>query len=203
MLVTYFLSAFPRLSETFILTQITGLIDRGIDVRVVASHPTHEEVTHSEYEDYKLDEIVTHVFPEGSPGRLTLLGQEAMRSPLRLVQAVRPWKFGDWSYSPKFLKTCRVVGEMERRRPSDVVLAHFGGVGDFAACVRQVEGFRAPLAVVFHGNDMAHPLARGHRLYPRLKQWGDLFLPISDRWKSALTKDGFNPREHGGASGWR
>ncbi|MEL6109530.1 MAG: glycosyltransferase [Planctomycetota bacterium] len=195
MLVTFFLSAFPRLSETFILSQITGLIDRGIDVRVIASNPTNEEVTHSDYNDYRLDEIVTHVFPQPSPGRLALLGQEAARSPFRLAKSVRPGKFGKWSYSPKFLKTCRVVSEIEHERPSDVILAHFGGVGDLAASVREVERFDAPLAVIFHGSDMAHPLARGQRLYPRLKQWGDLHLPISDRWKNALIKDGFAPEK--------
>lgn len=36
MKIAFFVSLFPRLSETFILNQITGLIDRGHDVDIYA-----------------------------------------------------------------------------------------------------------------------------------------------------------------------
>lgn len=195
MLVTFFLGAFPRLSETFILNQITGLIDRGVDVRVVAILPTHEQAIHRDFNNYNLRARVKYAFPKQAPGRFTLLWQELYKSPSSVLKSIQPWKVGQWSYSPKFLTNSRVFAEIENNRSSDVVLAHFGGIGDMACCIRETGSFKAPLGVFFHGSDMAHPLARGGKLYPRLKKWGDLYLPISERWKNALITEGFDEQK--------
>ena len=48
MRVAFFLEGFPRLSETFILSQITGLIDRGLDVDIFASRPALKTPSHPE-----------------------------------------------------------------------------------------------------------------------------------------------------------
>ena len=37
--VAFFVTSFPSLSETFILDQITGLIDRGCEVEIFAELP--------------------------------------------------------------------------------------------------------------------------------------------------------------------
>ena len=54
MRVAFFLEGFPKLSETFILNQITGLIDRGIDVHIYASRPAPGTPTHPEVAQYGL-----------------------------------------------------------------------------------------------------------------------------------------------------
>ena len=54
MKIAYIVQYFPSISQTFILNQITGLIDRGHDVDVFASTPGHDEVLHPDIEKYNL-----------------------------------------------------------------------------------------------------------------------------------------------------
>lgn len=54
MKITYIVSTFPKLSETFILRQITDLIDRGHDVEIISVHRVNEEKVHEEVTRYGL-----------------------------------------------------------------------------------------------------------------------------------------------------
>ena len=49
-----FVGNFPVLSETFILNQITGLIDRGHDVDIIALREREYAQLHSVVDDYRL-----------------------------------------------------------------------------------------------------------------------------------------------------
>ena len=60
---------FPALSETFILDQITGLIDRGFVVDILAAGACKESTVHSDAEAYGLLDRVRYVdwrVPTGS-----------------------------------------------------------------------------------------------------------------------------------------
>ena len=48
MKVLFLLIHFPKLSETFILNQITGLIDRGYDVKILARKNDNEKLINSD-----------------------------------------------------------------------------------------------------------------------------------------------------------
>lgn len=54
MKVAYIVNFFPKLSETFILGQITDLIDRGHDVEVISINKPIEEAFHEDINKYKL-----------------------------------------------------------------------------------------------------------------------------------------------------
>ena len=54
MRIAFVLGAFPALSETFILNQITGLIDRGHTVDIYASGPRDDPKVHPDVERYAL-----------------------------------------------------------------------------------------------------------------------------------------------------
>lgn len=54
MKVTYIVGIFPKLSETFVLNQITDLIDMGHDVEIISSNRPKEEVVHESVERYGL-----------------------------------------------------------------------------------------------------------------------------------------------------
>ena len=190
MKVTFILSAFPKLSETFVLSQITGLIDRGVDVRIVAGKPTEETCVHGDFETYDLANRVTYVFPEVGKAKGNLL-REFSTNTLQAIRCFAPWKYGRKAINGNLQAWARTFKSVEQNSPSDAVIAHFGGMGDLIACVKQAGAFNAPIAVVFHGWDIAVPLYQGKPLYPRLQKWADGFLPISDRWKNALSKHGF------------
>jgi len=54
MRIVFFVDQFPCLSETFILNQITGLIDRAHEVDIYCDRPTDTEKMHPEVEQYRL-----------------------------------------------------------------------------------------------------------------------------------------------------
>src|SRR5438876_5744543 len=54
MRIAFLLGRFPCLSETFILNQITGLIDRGHDVHIYARKPEDSGKVHPDVDKYNL-----------------------------------------------------------------------------------------------------------------------------------------------------
>ena len=58
MKVAFLLHGFPGLSETFILNQINGLIEKGINIKILANSPSGETTVNSEL--YKYDLVVNN-----------------------------------------------------------------------------------------------------------------------------------------------
>ena len=54
MKIAFIIYAFPVLSETFILNQITGLIDRGHDVHIFCKGPYRDKIHHADVDRYNL-----------------------------------------------------------------------------------------------------------------------------------------------------
>jgi colanic acid/amylovoran biosynthesis glycosyltransferase len=54
MKIVYLVDSFPKLSETFILNQITGLIDRGHEVKILALNNPQEKQVHEEINRYNI-----------------------------------------------------------------------------------------------------------------------------------------------------
>ena len=60
MRIAVLVGAFPTVSETFILNQVTGLLDRGHDVRIFAGKVGNPEVIHSDIVTYGLMDRVRY-----------------------------------------------------------------------------------------------------------------------------------------------
>ena len=58
MKILFVVGQFPCLSETFVLNQVTGLLDLGHDVRVVSLGKFESKVLHEGYVKYNLQERV-------------------------------------------------------------------------------------------------------------------------------------------------
>ena len=70
MRIAFLLNSFPALSETFILNQITGLMDLGHDVRIFALSDPRESRVHADVERYRLMERVRYpAIPKGKAAR--------------------------------------------------------------------------------------------------------------------------------------
>jgi len=183
-------SRFPNLSETFIAAQVEGLIARGAKVDVV-SLTKGDQAVRADLEA-KLgaalnvfDVPVPKTFPARlgqAPGALAKLGLakagaaldvgahgEDARS-LRLLSAAAAW--------PEAMKSPRVW------------LAHYGRWGRFAVALRQMGLIQGPIATVFHGKDMSAYLRKRPNAYRDLFRHGDLFLPISEKWRAKLLEMG-------------
>src|SRR6266478_9352927 len=80
---------FPALSETFVLDQITGLIDRGFDVDILASKAREESTVHPDVDVYGLLDRVRYVDDRVKPA-----GSRLVRWSRTLFKLIRRGQLG-------------------------------------------------------------------------------------------------------------
>ena len=76
--IAYIITSFPKLSETFILNQIIGLIDRGHQVEVIACNHPGEEQIHEDVKRYGLLERVRYLNWKEGKGIIEAQNAEAI-----------------------------------------------------------------------------------------------------------------------------
>lgn len=199
MRVAYVVSAFPLVSETFVLDQITGLIERGHSVSVHVLKHIKEDIVHNDVEKYHLlDNIHT-------------LGNSYLFMPeskvLRLKKAMNLWSSSNKSTRKILFKSLNVFKYgakaanlslfylvakwIEDDIECDVVHCHFGTNGALLALLKDIGIVKAPLVTTFHGQDITEQVKLyGDDVYQRLFTHGDKHLPISSAWRERLIELG-------------
>jgi colanic acid/amylovoran biosynthesis glycosyltransferase len=185
--IAFVVGEFPSLSETFILNQITGLLDRGHHVTIYAQRKKDDMKVHPDVIRYRLmDRCLYHRMPKHKVRRLLSAILLILKKP-KLLKTLNPFKYGKdvVSLEPAFL------GNITANRRHDIILCHFGNIGSLTAVVRDAGLIRGKLLTVFHGKDMTtYVRKRGPHAYDFLFRKGDLFLPISEAWKKKLIELG-------------
>ncbi|QDE39686.1 glycosyltransferase [Luteibacter pinisoli] len=201
MTVLFVLPEFPRYSETFVIDQIVGLLDRGFDVRILAvsrgASPTPGDVVDSR----GLMERATFIFDQSASavrrwkllvGRLGQvvpgLGQHRVRRALSVRR---------YGHVARSLALAGAARRLSQPIKADAIIAHFGPTGVLAAHLRSLGLIEGPLYTVFHGFDLSQHsvLARHARDYQTLFTAGDRMLPISTRWQRKLEAMGCAPEK--------
>jgi len=193
--IAMFVNEFPALSETFVLNQITGLMDLGHEVTIFANGKRGDPTVHPDVRRYHLaDHIRYRNMPKDRRARLLrvpgLLAQHGMRDLRSEFAAMNPFAFGREAASLNLLYWAnRLLSE----QPFDIIHCHFGTIGRVAAFLREIGAISGKLVTTFHGVDMSACLADDPNLYRHLFDRGDLFLPISDHWRQRLIEIGCPP----------
>src|SRR6185436_2457778 len=182
MKIAFVLTHFPALSETFVLNQITGMIDRGHSVDIYADRPGSDSKIHPEVESYGL--LAKTRYAPRMPGNTLvrfvkgagIAARHLVSSPSVVGRALNVMRYGSEASSLKLLY--RVVPFLPERPSYDVIHAHFGQEGLRALALRDLGVLRGRLLTTFHGSDMSAYLRKaGPHVYDRLFATGDLFLP--------------------------
>lgn len=197
MQIAFIVGKFPNLSETFILSQITGLLDRGHDVHIYGREPAGAPTQHSEVSRYDLLDRVEYIpSPPNSKERrirkaLGLIGTiDSAQHVWKSLQALRFWRYGRIAGNLQLWYAVCALGHT--KHSYDVIHAHFGPNGVLAAVLRELGVLSGAVVTTFHGADMSRYLQRaGTSQYDFLARTGDMFLPISHRWKEKLIRVGF------------
>ncbi len=191
---------FPAVSETFVLNQITGFLDAGHEVTIIAHAPTPGEAVHPEVTSRHLRRRTRYWSGppwrcgDGEAGFLSLLQREGAKrfadAMVRLPAAAAA--SGEEKLSRLIERSARLCD-----LPSfEAILCHFGHQGRVAQALRDMRILRGPLATVYHGYDMSvFPQQNGSDCYRRLLAAGDLHLPISDYWADRLRRWGAPPEK--------
>ncbi|HET6583828.1 MAG TPA: glycosyltransferase [Nannocystaceae bacterium] len=164
MRVAFVIGEFPKPSETFILRQIVGLLDRGCDLEIFARRPVEARV---------VDDVVvqrellarTHYRREGPSPR---------SSPVAALRSL--------------------FGARSGTRSFDVVHAHFGPYGLYALEEREAGALCGPLVTSFHGHDVHRvPRQRGRGVYAPLFAAGQRFTANTRFTADAIVRLGCPP----------
>ncbi|QJQ94006.1 MULTISPECIES: glycosyltransferase [Halomonadaceae] len=175
------------------MRHVTGLLDRNVDVHVLANR--EEEAAWESLGNYeqKLHSRIFHYqLPVSKKARL----QGALRLTLKNMangrySHLKSWnlfRFNEKSHSlvfPYLYNTALDIG------PVDILHCHFGRNGTFGSYLKKL-GLVKKLVVTFHGYDVSSVLKTSGSKHPyqSLFEEADLLLPVSERWKQKLLELG-------------
>lgn len=195
MKIAFVLPEFPRLNQSYILSQLEGLLARGHEVVIYAPG----------VDDALLDTAALDHFgslwreqPRLPTTRLarTLSGlalalRNLPRHPLLVARAIDPVRLGRYALSFAALHAATAVFD---RPVFDVVHCHFGPSGVFGAMLSELGLLRGPIVVTFYGHDVTrYPLERGEQVYARLFARAELVLALDPLMKQRLEALGAPP----------
>lgn len=194
MKIAFIVTVFPKLSETFILNQITGLLDMGHEVEIFAKFNPKERKVHPDVEKYCLMERVHYLdIPQNRVIRIlkaiSLFILNFHKSPISILKSLNILRYGKTALSLRFLYL--IIPFLD----FDIIHSHFGPNGNKCLCLKQIS-LKGKLVTTFHGYDMSKFISiNGREVYNDLFLNGDLFLPISDYGKRKLVELGCDEKK--------
>jgi colanic acid/amylovoran biosynthesis glycosyltransferase len=218
MRIAVFVGSFPAVSETFILRQITGLLDLGHDVDIYADWlATPDAPLHPEVEKYGLQRRTTYIKapPESIPYELSAWpmsgvtwlpgAPESTHNFSRLTQALPA--FGrcllraprltaqavspsHYGYQAASLSTLYRLAQLSSvKKQYDILHAHFGPIGNSYRFAKSL--WRAPLVISFHGYDFSSIIKKsGADVYRPLFSTADAVTVNSEFMRGKLVECG-------------
>ena len=174
MRITFLTSHFPELSEQFIINQVIGLLDAGVDVSILTLHNAKEYSHNPEFRSYKLWEKITSLsIPENRKTRfikaLPLILKLLFISPLKLFMALNFKRYNRAVFS---LKTVYVLNVLWKEK-IPLLHCHFGSNGVVGAFMKDA-GIADKYIATFHGSDInSYPLRYGKNVYRHLFKTAD------------------------------
>lgn len=189
--VAFFIPTFPELSNTFILNQITGLIDRGHDVDLFALERKSFEDAHPAVARYRLKARMRHLPVPRSRWKRVASVARALTRPTA-------WHPAAWDalavhrYGREALALVHIHTALSflASGPYDVLHAQFGNLGPAARRLVAHGATAAKLVTSFRGADVTTHLPRDPRRFDDLFRHGDLFLPVSRAFRDRLVAAG-------------
>ena len=185
--IAFLLKSFPKLSETFILYQVIGLLDAGHHVDVFALDAPTEEASHPEVAEYGLDERTTYVDIPMFRASVRA-GRNAFRDLLR-----------DPTYASSLVRNRHaavslkdvMAGSLDRGFDPDAydaIHAHFGPIGN-AFSFLALEG-EARFIVSFYGFDASEFVDKNPARYQGLFKRANVVTVLSEEMRDRITNAG-------------
>jgi colanic acid/amylovoran biosynthesis glycosyltransferase len=191
MKIAFILGGFPALSQTFILNQITGLLDLGHEVEIFAQFNPKDKKIHSDIEKYRLMERV-HYFamPQNKIKRILkaifLIIKNFHKAPLKILKSLNVLEYGKAALSLRLLYS--LIPFLDKN--FDILHCHFGPNGIIGVHLKSM-GIIGKIITTFYGYDMSAFISdNSASIYKNLFLEGDLFLPICDYFKRKLISIG-------------
>jgi colanic acid/amylovoran biosynthesis glycosyltransferase len=189
---------FPKLSETFVVNHIRGLLDAGVEVDIYAFYgQSAEEPMHPVVAQYQLVQRTTYKpfepLPKGVRFRaaLRILRRYIWSFPFPICQSLNIFKYGK-----EALRLHRLfeAATFFNRQRYDVIHCHFGTTAEKLALFQEWGLLKAPLVTSFHGYELDDRQVVHPDMYHYLKNRGRCFIANSQYTRRRLLDFGFDER---------
>jgi colanic acid/amylovoran biosynthesis glycosyltransferase len=198
MRVAFLVGRFPVLSETFVLNQITGLIERGHDIDIYAEQRGDTTHVHPDVTTYRLLERTYYLPPV--PDNLlwrfiqgaSFLPRYWLQAPALTWRSLNLFRYGALAASLRLLYSIAPA----LTQPYDIIHCQFGTQGFRGMWFRLVNSPNAKLITIFRGHDISQFVKeRGKQVYDELFQAGDFFLANCEFFKQKAIECGCDPHQ--------
>jgi colanic acid/amylovoran biosynthesis glycosyltransferase len=185
MKIAFIMNSFPTLSETFILNQITGLIDRGHEVYIFAYKNKKESKIHNEVKKYNLlDKVYYFNIPKNKFHRIIkafyLLSKYFPKNP-KIIKSLNFIKYKENSLNLKLFYIG--IKFINSNKKFDIVHCHYGVNGNIGVTLKEIGIIKSKIITSFYGFDVSRATKYKKQLYQKLFQKGDLFISLSNFMK--------------------
>lgn len=191
MKIAFLLGSFPSLTETFILNQITGLLDRGQHVDIFATSSKDKNIVQSEVLKYNLL-LKTHYRYnlKGAFGSGFDISVRKFRKPFRTLNFL---KYGSNACQLRlFFDSLHLL----ENGPYDIVHSHFATKNILGPQLKNAGIIKGKLVSTFYGYDITGFIKKnGKNIYNILFKEADLITVIVKRWKKKLIDLGCDPEK--------
>jgi len=195
--VGYLVSEFPILSQTFVIDEVKGHLENGLDVCVLSLVPVAKTAP-AQANLHQLPLSVVNVFKAGRrklrlvEKAVVALIEVARRKKLRPI--LSDTRFGSLDERLTALGLARLFRRNPKIAGLDLLHCHFGPTGRYAALLKEYGVFTGPILTTFHAWELTSLLKeRGPGYYDNLFRFGSLMLPISEFWIPKLIALGCDP----------
>ena len=176
-----FVSTFPSLSQTFVIDQIRGLLERGHDVDIfsLTGAAAESTVRHADFDQLGLERRTYHAaaIPRGKVRRLLLSILLFVYQFLKNPAWIGRWLLSSLRGRPASLRLISGIVPRLSAVKYDIVHCQFGTLGNKVLALEETGMRFHRLAVTFRGYDISSEyLRRGPRHYDRLLKRADLVM---------------------------
>jgi len=195
--VAFLVGVFPDLTKTFILNQITGLLDRGHQVDIYATKKGHFKKTHPEIKDYKLLKRTYYLGASKIPRNkfirilkaILLILKNFRTKPLVILNALNFFKYGKKALS---LELLYIILPFIGKTPYDIIHCHFGNIGKLGFLFKEIGAIEGRIVISFYGFDVSSYAKNNKKTYKQLLDKRILFIALSKYMKKQLINLGFD-----------
>ena len=196
MKIAFLVGKFPVLSESFILNQIAGLLDRGheVDIYALDGPADNGSKVHPIVTKYNLIER-TYFSPippkdkaDLTPNNDRFIKQIFQRNPEACQDLIDVAKHG--KRAKRFRLLYKAVPFLEGKS-YDIIHCQFGSIGLMGLLFRNLGLLKGKLITIFRGSDISKYLEKwGYNVYDRLFAEGDFFLTNCEFFRKRAIKLG-------------
>ena len=203
MKILFFVSQFPCTSETFVLNQVTSMIDRGHDVRIFSWGKADANCKHKDIEKYDLLSKTIYLdmeIPQSHIPRLMKITPKIVKLWAKYgcsVSRLSKTQYGHLTKSKNLVQFFIAQRFLSLKWQPDAIVSHFGDNGIIVTALRNagIIAPKTPCFTYFHAHEICRQtVEQTTSFYGPMFNDQDVLLPINHLWEKQLIAAGAKPQ---------